>query len=94
MLPDIEELLALGKTRAAVEAASGLSNGAAAGRLRHAFLDLLQRRGYFVGSPDELARSILEIRDVGAGFDLYDLSAALADLVPDLAPFRRKGIAP
>jgi hypothetical protein len=42
-------------------------------RLRAAFLSLLRERGYFVKTPEDLATSIREIRDVGPGFDLYDL---------------------
>jgi hypothetical protein len=47
-------------------------------RLRGAFLDLLRERGYFVKTPEDVATSVREIRDVGPGFDLYDLSDALA----------------
>ena len=53
-------------------------DGVAFGRLRSSFLALLGRRGYLVKSPEEVARSIREIRDIGPGFDLYDLAEALA----------------
>lgn len=75
-----------GETREAVEAArklSGLLHDGAVSRtgletLREAFLKLLDLRGYFTASTRDVARSVSEIRDVGEGFDLYDLSAALA----------------
>ena len=41
------------------------------------FVSLLQRRGYFITPPGELAASLAEIRSMGEGFDLYDLSRAL-----------------
>ena len=43
-----------------------------------AFHSLLERRGYFVSTPPDLAASLEEIRKLGAGFDLYDLAQALA----------------
>jgi hypothetical protein len=43
-----------------------------------AFVRLLDRRGYFVDTPDELATSLKEIEEIGAGFDLYDLAQSLA----------------
>jgi hypothetical protein len=46
--------------------------------LRAAYLRLLQRRGYFVDTPESLARSLSEIAAVGPGFDLYDLSQRVA----------------
>jgi len=46
--------------------------------LRLAYLRLLRRRGYFVESPDALARSVSEIASVGPGFDLFDLSRNVA----------------
>ena len=39
---------------------------------------LLERRGYFVDSPENLAASLKEIQAVGPGFDLYDLARSLA----------------
>jgi hypothetical protein len=44
------------------------------------FTKLLSRRGYFVLTPDETAKSLEEIRGVGAGFDLYDLGLAMGRL--------------
>jgi hypothetical protein len=46
--------------------------------LRLAYLRLLRRRGYFVETPDALARSLSEIATVGPGFDLFDLSRNVA----------------
>lgn len=46
--------------------------------LRLAYLRLLRRRGYFVETPDLLARSLAEISSVGPGFDLFDLSRNVA----------------
>lgn len=43
-----------------------------------AFLGLLERRGFFVSTPDQVATSLDEIRDVGPGFDLYELAAGMA----------------
>lgn len=100
----------LGETRSATAAAAELEadlrrqgrNGVEFDRLRRAFVDLLGRRGYLVGTPEELAGSIAEIREVGAGFDLYDLAETLATVDatateclkparlrhwPELAPF-------
>ncbi len=48
------------------------------GTLRGAYLQLLHRRGYFVDTPEALARSLLEIASIGPGFDLYELSRSLA----------------
>jgi alkanesulfonate monooxygenase SsuD/methylene tetrahydromethanopterin reductase-like flavin-dependent oxidoreductase (luciferase family) len=48
------------------------------GDCRDAWLRLLNRRGYFVGTPAELAQSLEEIRQLGEGFDLFDLARALA----------------
>lgn len=46
--------------------------------LRLAYLRMLRRRGYFVETPDALARSLSEIAAVGPGFDLFDLSRNVA----------------
>jgi len=42
------------------------------------FLHLLGRRGYFVSSPAETRHALQEILEMGPGFDLYDLAAAVA----------------
>jgi hypothetical protein len=39
---------------------------------------LLGKRGYFVATPGQVVKSLEEIRDVGEGFDLYDLVASMA----------------
>ncbi len=78
--------MGLAEVRSAVLAAVGLEaalrrtgrNEVDLDRIRDAYLRLLERRGFRVGSPEELSRSLAEIRDVGSGFDLYDLSEALA----------------
>lgn len=46
--------------------------------LWRSFKMFLQRRGYYVSTPQQVAQSLAEIRDVGAGFDLYELACALA----------------
>lgn len=46
-------------------------------RLWASFRQLLHRRGYFVGTPGETGASLAEISEVGEGFDLYDLAAAI-----------------
>src|SRR5437667_4779 len=38
-----------------------------------AFHSLLERRGYFVSTPPDLAATLEAIRKLGAGFDPYDL---------------------
>lgn len=70
------------------------------------FLKCLDRRGYFVSTSEEIAASLNEIRDVGAGFDLYEMARAMAQfdgtltdglgrvhqrLFPELRPFSPKG---
>ena len=42
------------------------------------FLYLLERRGYFVSGPAETRHALREILEMGPGFDLYDLAAAVA----------------
>lgn len=42
------------------------------------FKRLLHRRGYYVGTPAQLATSLSEIEAVGEGFDLFDLARSLA----------------
>ena len=42
------------------------------------FLYLLGRRGYFVSGPAETRNTLHEILEMGPGFDLYDLAAAVA----------------
>jgi hypothetical protein len=42
------------------------------------FLYLLGRRGYFVSGPAETRNALQEILEMGPGFDLYDLAAAVA----------------
>ena len=67
-----------GDVRGAIEAARRLGEALPWGNgLRGAFLALLDQRGYFVKSPEQVAASIREIRDMGPGFDLYELSDAL-----------------
>lgn len=44
----------------------------------NSFKRLLHRRGYFVATPAQLARSLEEIESVGEGFDLFDLARTLA----------------
>ena len=69
-----------GDVRGAVEAArrlGGALRGGPANGLRRAYLELLDQRGYFVRTPEQIAASIREIREVGPGFDLYELSDAL-----------------
>lgn len=59
--------------------------------VRPAFLALLDLRGYLVRTAEDLAGAIQEIRDVGPGFDLYDLSAELCAL--DDAAVKCRGLA-
>ena len=67
-----------GDVRGAIEAARRLGDALPRGNgLRGAFLELLDQRGFFVESPEQVAASIREIREVGPGFDLYELSDAL-----------------
>ncbi len=47
-------------------------------RAWESFLRLLERRGYYTAPPSELRRSLKEILDLGAGFDLYELGRSLA----------------
>lgn len=47
-------------------------------RAWEAFKRLLDRRGYFVGTAEQLADSLEEIKWVGPGFDLYELARSLA----------------
>lgn len=42
------------------------------------FIRLLDRRGYFVDTPEETRVSLDEIRAMGPGFDLYDLARFLS----------------
>lgn len=42
------------------------------------FLHLLERRGYYVRTPSQLADSLREIEAIGEGFDLYNLARSLA----------------
>ena len=42
------------------------------------FLYLLGRRGYFVSGPAETRHALQEILEMGPGFDLFDLAAAIA----------------
>lgn len=42
------------------------------------FKRLLERRGYFTSTRDELEASLNEIHDLGKGFDLFDLARGLA----------------
>ena len=86
MAADLSKWMNLGDTGPAIAAASHLdaalhksrSIGTHFGIPRQAFLTLLCRRGYLVGTPEEVARSIREIYEIGPGFDLYSLSEALA----------------
>jgi len=64
-----------GDTAAAETAALALPAGPLPrARIRRAFVALMGRRGYFVSTPRELAASLEEIREVGEGFDLFDLA--------------------
>lgn len=96
-----------GETRPAIDAARRLERevhggGPGAGALeglRDAFFALLDLRGYFVRTAAEVSEAIREIREVGAGFDLYDLAEALAACdcrgvsneprIPELKEFQR-----
>jgi hypothetical protein len=86
--------LAEGETRLAIQDAVGLEqrlrregkNGFPRTKAREGFLDLLKRRGYFIDTPLELKASLQEIRNVGEGFDLYDLAAQLERVKPGLLP--------
>ena len=80
-----------GDVRGAAEAARRLGDPPAEG-LRGVFFALLDQRGYFVKSAEQIAASLREILEVGPGFDLYELSAALAAAAgwPELAPFSRR----
>ena len=73
-----------GDVREALGAARRLRRSPAEGArlevLREAFLALLDRRGYFVETPAQIEASLREIREVGPGFDLYDLVEALPEL--------------
>ncbi|RPH50563.1 MAG: hypothetical protein EHM91_01930 [Planctomycetota bacterium] len=65
----------------ALEAAAGSYAGTPASPLSSAwepFLSLLKRRGYFVGDLAETRGALEEIHEMGQGFDLYDLAAALS----------------
>ena len=67
-----------GDVRGAIEEARRLGDALPRGNgLLGAFLVLLDQRGYFVKSPEQIAASLREIRDMGPGFDLYELSDAL-----------------
>lgn len=70
-----------------------------------AFLRLLFRRGFFTSTSEEMRESLKEIREVGDGFDLYELAKAMARcdvtlleclgrakarFFPELAPFCEK----
>ena len=59
-------------------------------KLRRAFAALLARRGYFVATRGELGASLEEIRDLGPGFDLYDLAARLERIRPGLLPIGKE----
>lgn len=82
----LEEQLRRGETRPALETTKRLDREIHEGRIdaealegtRAAFLALLDLRGYLLRTPEELAGSIREIRELGPGFDLYDLAAGLA----------------
>jgi len=47
-------------------------------RAWEAFKHLLDRRGYYVATPAQLAESLAEIKAIGRGFDLYELARSLA----------------
>ena len=42
------------------------------------FERLLHRRGYFIGSGEDLQGSLSEIHSLGEGFDLFDLADVMA----------------
>ena len=53
---------------------------------------LLHRRGYYASTAAELRETLSDIASMGSGFDLYDLSRALADydtLIADCLQARR-----
>ena len=43
-----------------------------------ALKQLLDKRGYFFSTSEQISNSLSEIREVGEGFDLYDLGVAMA----------------
>jgi hypothetical protein len=53
-------------------------DGASLSSVWEPFLYLLERRGYFVSGPAETRHALREILEMGPGFDLYDLAAAVA----------------
>ncbi len=55
-----------------------VDEGASLSSVWEPFLRLLHRRGYFVSDPAETRRALQEILEMGTGFDLYDLAAAVA----------------
>lgn len=55
------------------------------------FMHLLQRRGYYVTTPGQVAASLKEIEAVGEGFDLFDLARSLAHY--DAVRMERRGLA-
>jgi hypothetical protein len=82
-----------GETRQAIQDLGRLEekrNGFPTTRVKAAFVDLLRRRGFFVDRPAELRRSLQEIREVGEGFDLFDLATRLERVKPGLLPFSAK----
>jgi hypothetical protein len=112
LIRSLLEALQEARPGAALEAVHRLTNelretgadGADLGSAWDAFVGLLERRGYYVATPEELAASLDEIRSVGGGFDLYELAAGLAGYdaaavdclglrerrqFPRLAPFAR-----
>ncbi len=78
--------MAVGEAGAALEAVTRLEQefrrradrGAALPGIWDAFLGLLHRRGYRVSTEAERRDALEEIRQTGAGFDLYDLAEGLA----------------
>ena len=82
---DGEDLPGAGKAIARIEAwiREGRSHESlypAMKRVWDRFVSLLRRRGFFVGSPDEIEASLGEILSLGEGFDLHDLAVGLASL--------------
>lgn len=70
---------------------------AASKALRETFFELLRRRGYFVGSADQIQASLEEIRQVGEGFDLFDLARGLAEydmMITECRGLRRQRLFP
>ncbi|HVR87163.1 MAG TPA: hypothetical protein VMU54_22750 [Planctomycetota bacterium] len=73
--PRAQEVLA--RLEADLKTSSG-APGLSLESLREPFLGLLKRRGYFIGAAEINRLALEEVLEMGPGFDLYDLSAAIA----------------